>query len=76
MVFPLDPGVPRGTAPTRYGNFAPRFGVAYAPNVTDGFLHKLLGGAGKSSIRAGFGIFYTTTEDETSFLEGGDTPYG
>jgi Carboxypeptidase regulatory-like domain len=76
MVFPLDPGVPRGTAPTRYKNFAPRIGVAYAPNVTDGFLHKLLGGAGKSSIRAGYGIFYTAIEDETSFLEGGDTPYG
>ena len=76
MVFPLDPGVPRGTAPTRYGNFAPRIGVAYAPNVTDGFLHKLLGGAGKSSIRAGYGIFYTAIEDETAFLEGGDTPYG
>jgi hypothetical protein len=76
MVFPLDPGVPRGTAPVRYGNFAPRIGIAYAPNVTDGFLHKLLGGAGKSSIRAGYGIFYTAIEDETAFLEGGDTPYG
>jgi Carboxypeptidase regulatory-like domain len=76
IVFPLDPGVPRTLAPTRYGNFAPRIGIAYAPNVTDGFLHKLLGGAGQTSVRAGFGIFYTAIEDETSFLEGGDTPYG
>ncbi len=62
--------------PTRYKNFAPRIGIAYAPNVTDGFLHKLLGGAGQTSIRAGYGIFYTALEDETSFLEGGDAPYG
>jgi Carboxypeptidase regulatory-like domain len=76
IVFPLDPGVPRTLAPTQYKNFAPRIGIAYAPNVTDGFLHKLLGGSGQTSIRAGFGLFYTAIEDETSFLEGGDTPYG
>jgi hypothetical protein len=76
LVVPLDPGVPRTLGPTKYTNFAPRIGVAYAPNVTDGFLHKLLGGAGKSSIRAGYGIFYTAIEDETGFLEGGDAPYG
>jgi hypothetical protein len=76
IVFPLDPGVPRTLAPTRYTNFAPRIGIAYAPDIADGFLHKLLGGAGKSSIRAGYGIFYSSVEDETTFLEGGDTPYG
>ena len=29
-VFPGDPGVPRTLAPTRWNNFGPRFGLAYA----------------------------------------------
>lgn len=39
-------------------NFAPRFGFAYSPNFDDGFLGKLFGGPGKSSIRGGYGLFY------------------
>ncbi len=57
-------------------NFAPRVGIAYAPNVDGGFLGKLLGGPGKTSIRAGYGIFYQGIEDATSFYESGDAPYG
>jgi hypothetical protein len=41
-----------------YNNFAPRFGFAYSPAFEDGFLGKLFGGYGKSSIRGGYGIFY------------------
>jgi hypothetical protein len=76
LVVPGDPGIPRTLGPTKYTNFAPRIGFAYAPEASDGFLGKLLGGAGKTSIRAGYGIFYSSIEDATGFVEVGDAPYG
>lgn len=76
LVVPGDPGVPRTLAPTRYHNFAPRIGFAWAPDVSQGFLGKIFGGPGKSSIRAGYGIFYSAIEDATGFVEVGDAPYG
>ncbi len=76
IVVPGDPGVPRTLAPIKYSNFAPRFGVAWAPNVTSGFMHKLLGSAQQTSIRAGYGIFYSAIQDATGFVEVGDAPYG
>ena len=36
-----DPGVPRTLAPTRWGNFSPRLGLAYSPGASSGFLGKL-----------------------------------
>lgn len=39
-------------------NFAPRFGFNYSPSMSEGFLSKVFGGPGKSSIRGGFGVFY------------------
>ncbi len=39
-------------------NFAPRFAFAYSPQGDSGWKHKLFGGPGKTSIRAGFGMFY------------------
>jgi hypothetical protein len=41
-----------------YKNVAPRFAIAYSPHAGDGFWHKVFGDAGKSSIRAGYGIYY------------------
>ncbi len=41
-----------------YKNVAPRFAVAYSPHAADGFWHKVFGDAGKSSVRAGYGIYY------------------
>ncbi|HXN23367.1 MAG TPA: TonB-dependent receptor [Candidatus Dormibacteraeota bacterium] len=38
--------------------FEPRFGFAYSPNFSSGFLRRLSGGPGHSSIRGGFGIFH------------------
>ncbi len=75
-LFPGDPGIPATLAPTRYNNFAPRVGLAYAPNSSGGLLRKLLGRSGETSIRAGFGVFFTAYEDDTSFNEVGDAPYG
>lgn len=75
-VVPGDPGVPRTLAPTRYHNFSPRLGLAYSPGFDSGFLAKLTGGPGKTSIRMGYGIFYTSVEDLSQFQEIGDPPYG
>jgi hypothetical protein len=41
-----------------YKNFAPRFAFAYSPHADSGFLHKLFGSAGKSSIRGGYGMYF------------------
>ena len=75
-VVPGDPGIPSTLAHTTYGNFAPRIGIAYAPSFSDGILGKLTGGPGKTSIRAAFGIYYTSIEDLNLFYEVGDAPFG
>ena len=75
-VFPGDPGIPRGLGPVRYNDFSPRVGLAYSPSIDSGFLGKLTGGPGKTSIRAGFGRFFTTFEGATNFNAIGDAPFG
>ena len=75
-VVPGDPGIPKTLAPTQYANFSPRLGLAYSPGWDSGILGKLTGGPGKTSIRMGYGIFYTSVEDLTQFQEVGDAPFG
>jgi hypothetical protein len=75
-VFPGDPGVPSSLAPTRWNNFAPRLGLAYSFGNHDGILGQLLGKPGTTSIRAGWGMFYTSFEGATDFNEIGDAPFG
>jgi hypothetical protein len=41
-----------------YKDIAPRIAFAYSPHADSGFLHKLFGSAGKSSIRGGYGIYF------------------
>ncbi|HEY4053026.1 MAG TPA: carboxypeptidase regulatory-like domain-containing protein [Terriglobales bacterium] len=71
-----DPGVPRTLGPTQWHNFSPRLGLAYSPSNTEGMLGKLFGGPGHTSIRLGAGLYYTSIEDLSQFLEVGDPPYG
>ena len=76
LVYPGDPGVPKTLAPTRYNNFGPRLGLAYSPSFSDGVLGKVFGGPGKTSIRAAYGIYYTSVEDLNLFYEVADAPFG
>lgn len=39
-------------------NYEPRVGFAYSPAFEEGFLGKIFGGNGKSSIRGGYGIYH------------------
>ena len=66
-VFPGDPlpgggKIPRTISPTPLHNLAPRLGFAYSPSSSNAAVKRLTGGAGKSSIRGGFGMFYTNME--------------
>jgi hypothetical protein len=74
-VFPGDPGIPKTIAPIRYNNFAPRLGLAWSPN-SEGALAKLLGKPGDTSIRVGYGMFYSAFEGAYDFSVIGDAPYG
>ena len=77
ILFPTDPGVPRTLAPPGNLDFAPRIGLAYSPEASEGtFLGKILGGPGKTSIRAGFGMYYTAIEALTIGILAGNAPYG
>jgi len=76
LVFPGDPGIPKTLAPTRYNNFGPRLGLAYSPGFSDGVLGAIFGGPGKSSIRAAYGLYYTSVEDLNLFYEVADAPFG
>jgi hypothetical protein len=52
IVYPGDPGISRTLAPPGNHDFGPRLGLAYSPDT-------------KTSIRAGFGIFYAAIQGET-----------
>lgn len=77
IVYPDDPGVARTLAPAGNKDFAPRLGLAYSPAAAnDTLLGKILGGPGKTSIRAGFGMFYAAISGETLGLISDNAPYG
>ena len=75
LVFPGDPGVPRTLAPAR-NDVSPRIGVAWTPSFAGRFLHKLTGPEGQTSVRAGYGIFYTAYEGLSAGIMSANPPYG
>jgi hypothetical protein len=77
IVYPGDPGVSRTVAPPGNKDFAPRMGLAYSPRLDrHSAFGKILGGPGKTSIRAGFGIFYAMIAGESLGLISDNPPYG
>jgi hypothetical protein len=64
MVFPGDKGVPSTITQTYFRSFAPRIGLAWSP-----------GGTQRTSIRAGFGLFYNPVE-QLVLEQGGGAPFG
>ena len=76
LLVPGDPGVPAGMTSTYYKAFAPRIGIAYSPNFKSGPLAKLFGSNGKTSIRAGFGLFYNPIEELVMAQFGAEPPFG
>ena len=76
IVFPGDPGIPSTLAPTKWDNFSPRLGATYSPNFDDGLLGKIFGHSGKSSIHAGFGLFYSAFEGLSAGIMSANAPYG
>jgi hypothetical protein len=75
LVFPGDPGVPSSLAPAR-DNFAPRVGLAWTPDLAPVRLRKLTGDAGQTSIRLGYGVFYTAYEGLSAGIMSANPPYG
>ena len=72
MVYGGDKGCTNaGQATTRYSEFGPRFGFAWAPD-----LGAFSGAPGKFSVRGGFGIYYDRTEEETALQTLETPPFG
>jgi hypothetical protein len=64
LLFPGDPGVPRGSNNSDFNDFAPRLGFAYSPFDS-----------GKTSIRGGFGVFYDVLKGEDNLQFNGQAPF-
>jgi hypothetical protein len=76
ILYPTDPGVRRTLAPPG-DEVSPRIGLSYSPDLsTDGILGKIVGGPGKTSLRAGFGMYYTSIEALTLGVLAANAPYG
>jgi hypothetical protein len=65
LLVPGDKGVPAGLTSTYYKAFAPRVGLAWSP-----------GSSGKTSIRAGWGLFYNPIEELVLAQFGAEPPFG
>ncbi len=75
LVYPGDPGVPKTLVPSK-NRFSPRIGLAWSPGTSTGLLGKIVGGPGRTSIRAGYGIFYSVIEGNIMAIDEPQPPYG
>lgn len=60
LVYPGDPGIPRGTYETDKNNLAPRVGIVWDPT-----------GTGRTSVRGGWGLFYDVLPGQGDFFQNG-----
>jgi hypothetical protein len=65
LVIPGDKGVPSGLTSTYYRSFAPRVGIAWSP-----------GKSARTSIRAGWGMFYNPIEQLVLEQFSAEPPFG
>jgi Carboxypeptidase regulatory-like domain/TonB dependent receptor len=65
LVVPGDPGIPGGLTQTYHKAFAPRIGIAWSP-----------GTSGKTSVRAGWGMFYNPIEQLVLEQFSAEPPFG
>jgi hypothetical protein len=63
LVLPGDRGVPNGLTGNYQRSFAPRVGLVFSPSWSEGALRHLTGSPGRTSLRAGWGMFYDTVEE-------------
>jgi hypothetical protein len=75
FVYPTDKGIPNTLVPQR-NRFSPRIGLVYSPGKAGGLLGRIIGGPGKTSIRAGYGIYYAETQGNTIAFDEPQPPYG
>jgi hypothetical protein len=75
IVYPTDTGVANTLVPSR-NRFSPRVGVAYSPSKSDGWLSKILGRPKQTSLRTGFGIYYSVIQGNTIAFDEPQPPYG
>lgn len=64
LVFPGDPGAPRGVFFPDKNDWAPRFGLAWDPS-----------GKGKTSVRGGVGVFYDMLLGQDNQWQNGTPPF-
>jgi outer membrane receptor protein involved in Fe transport len=76
LVVPGDENIPNALTQTYYRSFAPRIGLAWSPSTSDGWLAKLTGGPGRTSIRAGWGLFYNPVEQLVLEQFSAEPPFG
>ncbi len=76
LLVPGDQGIPGGLTQTYYRSFAPRIGLAWSPGWSDGWLGKLTGGPGQTSIRMGWGLFYNPIEQLVLEQFSAEPPFG
>ena len=76
LVFPGDQNVPNALTNTYYKGFAPRLGINWSPSWNSGLLGAIAGGPGKTSVSAGYGIFYNPIEQLVLEQFSAEPPFG
>ena len=76
LVFPGDKNVPSGLTDTYFKAFAPRLGINWSPAASDGWIKTLTGGPSKTSVSAGWGLFYNPIEQLVLEQFSAEPPFG
>ncbi len=76
ILYPGDPGVARSLAPAG-DEFSPSFRIIYTPHLSSNSVaERLIGEGGKTTLHAGFGVYYAAFEATTLGVPAANAPYG